>query len=150
MHVIGERDKPIDYRQMLAGEMTNLFLFPTANAVPLSPEFCRTLPRPIRLIVPDGNWGQAARVRGRLPPGAPITYVTLPAGPPTQYRLRREPRQMPAGLATLEAIARTLEIIEGPQVSEPLLDIFRVFVERTLWSRGKLPAHQVYGGIPSL
>jgi hypothetical protein len=30
-----------------------------------------------------------------------------------------------------------------------MLDVFRVFVERTLWFRGKLRADEVTGGIPA-
>ena len=56
-----------------------------------------------------------------------------------------------AGLATLEAIARALEILEGdagPEIKRAMLSVFRVMVERTLWFRGKLRDHEVSGGIP--
>lgn len=148
IHVTGAIGKPTDYATVAPEGATNLFLFPSETAEMLSPEFVSRLRGPVRLIVPDGNWGQAGRVRRRLTRGAPITDVILPPGPPSEYRLRREAVGRPEGLATLEAIARAYAVLEGPKVSEPLLEIFRTMVERTLWTKGKLPADQVRGGIP--
>ena len=62
------------------------------------------------------------------------------------YRLRSESH--PAGLATIEAIARAMGILEGPHVQEALERVFRAMVERTLWVRGSLAAEEVTGGIP--
>jgi DTW domain-containing protein YfiP len=76
--------------------------------------------------------------------------VTLPPLGPSEYRLRDEPQ--PDGLATLEAIARSLRILEGDageSISNAMLAPFRVMVERTLWFRGKLPDHEVTGGVPA-
>ena len=54
----------------------------------------------------------------------------------------------PGGLATLEAIARAFAILESPEVGAMLERVFDAVVERTLWSRGRLPADQVAAGIP--
>ena len=148
LHLRGAVGAPADYGGLAQADATNLYLFPGEDAIPLTPAFCATLVGPVRLIVPDGNWGQAARVWGKLPEHVPITRVTLPPGPPTQYRLRHESPLRPEGLATLEAIARALETLEGPHVSEPMLHVFRMRVERSLWAKGKLPAHAVFQGIP--
>jgi len=53
------------------------------------------------------------------------------------------------GLATLEAIARAMGILEGPEVQAALERPFRAMVERTLWSRGSVAAEDVSGGIPT-
>jgi DTW domain-containing protein YfiP len=124
-----------------------LVLFPAPDATPIT-EFASS-PRPIALIVPDGSWPQA---RGHQAHGPLRQYpcVTLPPLGPSEYRLREEPQ--PGGLATLEAIARALRILEGDDgeaISTAMLDVFRTMVERTLWFRGKLRAHEVTGGIPS-
>jgi len=37
--------------------------------------------------------------------------------------------------------------IEGEHLREPLERVFRIFVDRTLWSRGELKANEVAGGI---
>jgi DTW domain-containing protein YfiP len=150
IHVSGAIGAKLDPARIAPPDAANLCLFPSEGAEPLTREFCRDLPAPIRLIVPDGNWGQASRMRKRLGKAADIRDVTLPPGPLTEYRLRREATSRPDGLATLEAIARALEIIDGPHVSGPLTAIFRTFVERTLWSRGKLKEDAVLGGIPPL
>jgi DTW domain-containing protein YfiP len=106
--------------------------------------------RPVTLIVPDGNWRQAAKVRQRVPGLRDIPCVTLPPGAPSSYRLRAEPH--PGGLATLEAIARALEILEGPEAGPrtraALEHVFRAMVERTLWMRGAIPTEEVTGGLP--
>ena len=124
-----------------------LLLFPDDDALPIARY--ATCDRPIALFVPDGNWTQARKVRRRGPGFAAIPCVTLPDAGPTEYRLRAEPRS--GGLATLEAIARALRLLEGdagPAIEAAMLAVFRVMVERTLWFRGKLRDHEVTGGIP--
>jgi DTW domain-containing protein YfiP len=148
VHVRGAEGQPIDYARIAPPNATNLYLFPAEDAEPLTPELCATLARPVRLIVPDGNWGQAARVGKRIRALRGVRYVTLPPGAPTQYGLRREAKPRPEGLATLEAISRALRVLDGPRVSDPLDEIFRIMVSRSLWSRGKVPAAAVYGGLP--
>ena len=63
----------------------------------------------------------------------------------------RTPR-LPGHRSTLEAIALALETLEGgsgASVRHRLESIYRVMVERTLWSRGRLTAAEVTGGIPA-
>jgi DTW domain-containing protein YfiP len=120
-----------------------LLLFPAPDAIPLA-ELGDV--GPATLVVPDGNWRQASKVRKRVPGLAGVTCVTLPAGAPSIYRLRAEAHAH--GLATLEAIARAMEILEGGDVRRAMEVPFRAMVERTLWSRGVLAGHEVAGGIP--
>jgi DTW domain-containing protein YfiP len=125
-----------------------LLLFPDDDAVPIAQHAASD--KPVALLVPDGNWRQASKVRRRVPGFAAIPCVTLPEAGPTEYRLRAEPRD--GGLATLEAVARALGILEGdagPRTEHAMLAVFRVMVERTLWFRGRLRDHEVTGGIPA-
>jgi len=110
-----------------------LLLYPSADARPLTPEDGEA---PVTLIVPDGTWRQARKVHARVPGLAAVPRVCLPPGPPSRYRLRshRDPRF----LATFEAVARALGILEGPPVQRALERVFDLMVERTLWSRGQL------------
>jgi DTW domain-containing protein YfiP len=121
-----------------------LLLFPHPTAVPLSDFAGGT--RAITLVVPDGTWRQASKVSHRMPGLAGVPFVTLPPDAPTIYRLRAEKHG--ARLATLEAIARALGILEGAHVREALERVFRVMVERTLWSRGAMRPEDVTGAIP--
>ena len=121
-----------------------LLLFPHDDAVSL--ETWTTCDRPISLIVPDGNWRQAAKVRNRVPGLAGVPCVTLPRGIPSAYRLRLEAH--PTGLATFEAIARAMGILEGAELERSLGYVFRAMVERTLWSRGSVGREDVESGVP--
>ena len=118
-----------------------ILLFPADDAIPLTSDM-----RPTTLVVPDGNWRQAARVRQRVPGLSKVPCVTLPPGEPSIYRLRSEAHAH--GLATLEAIARAYEILEGRAVREALEHPFRAMVERTLWVRGSLADEDVTTGVP--
>jgi DTW domain-containing protein YfiP len=118
-------------------------LFPADDAVPLSADLARG--DPISLIVPDGNWRQADKMTTRIPWMRALPRVTLPAGTKTIYRLRSEPKA--GGLATMEAIARAFGILEGAAVELALMHVFRLMVERTLFTRGLLPRDSVYGGV---
>jgi DTW domain-containing protein YfiP len=142
--VIGDLARPLPV-PLVPDERQPLLLFPDDDAVPLT-HYAHS-DTPVTLVVPDGNWRQASKMRARVPGLATMPCVSLPEGGPTIYRLRSEPRE--GGLATLEAIARAFAVLEGDDVAHALLDVFRVMVERTLWTRGALRDEQVHGGIPA-
>jgi DTW domain-containing protein YfiP len=121
-----------------------LLLFPHPDATLLVPR--APTARPVTLIVPDGNWRQASKVRNRVPGLRDVACVTLPPDVPSIYRLRSEAHAH--GLATVEAIARAMGILEGVEVRTALETVFRAMVERTLWSRGELVSAGVTGGLP--
>jgi DTW domain-containing protein YfiP len=125
-----------------------LLLYPAEDAVPLVDLAPSLGTSPITLVVPDGNWRQASKVRNRVPGMRDVACVTLPASDatPSVYRLRAEAHAH--GLATIEATARALGVLEGPAVQEALEFPFRAMVERTLWARGNIETVNVTGGIP--
>jgi DTW domain-containing protein YfiP len=113
----------------------------------LNGELVARMEKPVRLLVPDGTWSQASRLGSMLAKRHPrIRHMKLKADVPSNYRLRTE--HDPNGLATFEAIARALGILEGAGVREEMEKIFRIMTDRVLWTRGKLAAHEVTGGIP--
>jgi DTW domain-containing protein YfiP len=123
-----------------------LLLFPHAEARPL--EDWAGSPRPITLVVPDGTWRQANKARRRLEGLGQLPCVKLPEdGARSDYQLRHDAR--PDHLATIEAVAVAMGILEGPEVRQQLQHIFRVMVDRTLWTNGRIAAHAVTGGIPA-
>lgn len=148
-HIIvrGDRDQ-VEAPLPIADGSTPLLLFPAADAEPLE-QVARRLAGPVTLLVPDGNWRQAGKMRKRVPGLADLPCVTLPARIPGNYRLRRATHD--DDMATLEAIARAFELLEGaagPALCEAMLRPFHAMVDRTLWSRGRLDATRVRGGIP--
>lgn len=141
--VRGHEDRPTP--PFTFGEGTEpLFLFPHEGATPLA-ELPRP-DRPVTLLVPDGTWRQASKVRKRVPGLRDVACVFLPPGAASIYRLRTEAHEQ--GLATIEAIARAFGILEGRHVQEALEHVFRAMVERTLWSRGQCDTADVTGGVP--
>ncbi|HVT09328.1 MAG TPA: tRNA-uridine aminocarboxypropyltransferase [Polyangia bacterium] len=139
----GPDDSPSIERELARDGVTSLFLFPHADATPL--ESWRGRDERIQLVVPDATWSQAARMRGRIARGLPC--VSLPARGVGADRLRAAPR--PGRMATLEAVAAALGILEGPAVDEALMRVYRIMTERTLWTNGRIRGEDVTGGIPA-
>lgn len=111
-----------------------LLLFPCAGARQLDPELDDA--RALTLVVPDGTWRAARRMTARQAALAALEPVRLPPGPPSRYGLRAHPDV--DNLATFEAVARALGLLEGSEVRARLERVFALFVERTLFSRGRL------------
>ncbi len=106
------------------------------SGLPLTPERVAIMKQtPITLVVTDGSWRQATKMTRRIPVLRDLTRIALPPGPLSEYRLRSEPH--PEGLATFEAIARTLGHLEGPEVQQALERPFLEMVRRTLMTRGE-------------
>lgn len=129
----GYQERPVDLTNALDPSRRALLLFPQEAARPLSREIRNEDPRPINLIVPDGNWRQASKMLRRIPGLDRAEPVTLPPGPVTRYALRS--RVKPNGLATLEAIARALGILESIEAQHALEAVFELMVQRTLSTR---------------
>ena len=126
---------------------TSLLLYPSSHALELTAEVGQAIAGPVDLIVPDGSWSQTRKFVRREAALAGIRHVKLPKGPPSEYRLRLQPQE--EGLCTLEAIARSLGILESEAVQQQLEALLRVMVERTLWSRGTIKSDEcTAGGIP--
>lgn len=125
---------------LVAEERESLLLFPSPYAEELNSDFADRLTKPVNLIVPDGSWRQAQKMVRRDPLFATLRHVKLPPGPPSIYKLRIQPDV--AGLCTLEAIARSLGILESIAAQTELETLLRVMVVRTLWSRGALTREQ--------
>lgn len=133
LHVHGTRGTPLDLSTLHGQGRRVMLLFPGEGARPLTPALRAEDRRPVTLVVPDGSWRQASRAARRIPGLAEAEPVTLAGGAPSRYRLRREPR--PGGLATFEAIARALGVLESADVQARLEDLFSRMVERTLATR---------------
>lgn len=121
-------------------------LYP-AQGAPLINSFVDPSKPPVCLIVLDGTWHQARRLRRdflieRIP------FAQLPPDEGSSvYQLRHG--HFEGSRSTLEAAARALAILEGDDEAEQrLLRPFRQMVSRTLWLRGTIGAADVEGGLP--
>jgi DTW domain-containing protein YfiP len=137
--------KPLDLSGLIDETHETWMLHLSHEASELDPSMIPA--KPIRLVVPDGTWSQASRLGSKLAKALPgARHVMLKPDRPSNYRLRSE--HDPNGLATFEAIARALEILEGGEVRREMEKLFQIAVDRMLWTRGQLATHEVTGGIP--
>lgn len=136
---------PTDPASHVPTGATPVVLFPGRGAQSLTPELVAALPSPPVLIVPDGNWKQAGKMVKRLPLLNGATKVSLPS----RSFEGREPRRNRPGerMSTYEAVVQALAILEGEEVTGPLMDFYRRAVDRMLLVRGHLRLADVHGGL---
>jgi DTW domain-containing protein YfiP len=134
LRIQGYREHPLDFSDLESEKRRTLLLYPAEGAKVLNRDFLSGDTRPVNLVVPDGNWRQAARMGRRLPGLEHAEMVCLPEGAKTDWGVRRECH--PEGLATFEAIARALGIIDSAAVQKSMEELFRLMVTRTLQTRG--------------
>ncbi len=91
---------------------------------------------PIQLIVPDGTWRQASKIQSRHPELKDLPKVKIAAPDNSTFQLRAQSR--PEGMATLQAIAYALGIIESDLVRTQLMKLYHAKIDRTLRARGIL------------
>ena len=114
-------------------EYSPLLLYPGPEAQVLAPEVLKKFKLPINLIIPDGTWRQAKKTQAREPYLRGVPTVILPPTPKSIYPLRRQ--KFDHGLATFEAMAYALGIIEGHETQEILMENFKVMIEAHLVNR---------------
>ncbi len=134
MFVRGRPGEVLDLSTTIKSHERALLFFPADDAIDLTTEFVAADPRPIHLIVPDGNWRQASKVAIRHPELANLPRVKIAARNLASDHLRVE--HLPEGMSTLEAIAAALEIIEGPAAVKALRELYDAKLKQTLIGRG--------------
>jgi len=138
LRIHGQKYLPLDFSDLNHPGRRTLLLYPGDDAPILNRNFLDQDNRPVTLVVPDGNWRQASRMGRRIPGLEHAEMVRLPEGSQTRWGIRRERHR--EGLATFEAIARALGIIESPDVQAGMEELFNLMVQRTLHSRGVMGA----------
>ena len=131
VHVRGRPGHPVDLTELTSPEYENVVLYPSEDAVDVA-TFRAT--KPVRLIVADGNWRQAAKVPRREPALATLPRVFLPRPNAGVHHLRAE--HLVNGYSTLEAVARALGALEGAHVEAALLNLYALKLAATLAGRG--------------
>lgn len=136
MRIRGDEDrKALDLSDLLVPTYRTYLFYPSDDSVELTQDLVAESSLPIQLIVPDGNWRQASKVHTRHPELKNILKIKIGSINSSQEHLRAE--HSPEGMATLQAIAQALQIIEGPSAVEPLLKLYEAKLRNTLVGRGK-------------
>ncbi len=134
MRVRGELGEPLDLSDLLGDGYRTFLFYPSRDAVELNESLLRNDPRPVQLIVPDGSWRQAGKLLYRHPELKDVPRVKLGDSKTPKYYLRAQHR--PEGMATLQAIAHGLGVIEGARVEAELMKLYDAKIERTLMAKG--------------
>ncbi len=111
-----------------AASPSTLVLYPGRGADLLTPGHIAALPRPLTLLVPDGNWKQAKNMMRRVPMLSQAHPVRLAGSTLDHHSLRRN--VISDRMSTFEAIAQALGIIEKQTTQDQLLDFFREVLAR--------------------
>jgi DTW domain-containing protein YfiP len=109
-------------------------LFPTTNATLLQPLVASRAGEPSLLIVPDGTWREARKIVYANPVLSTLPHLSLPIGEPSEYRVRKA--REPAAVSTIEAVVRTLTVLEPEHDFQPVLTPFKVLIEQQIQAMG--------------
>jgi len=101
---------------------------------------------PSLLIVPDGTWRKARKIIQANPMLDTLPRLSLPPGEPSEYRIRKARES--AAVSTIEAIVRSLSLLEPERDFQPLLNPFRVLVEQQVRAMGEEVYRRNYQGRP--
>jgi DTW domain-containing protein YfiP len=143
MRVRGEGRETLDLKDLLIPQYRTFLFYPSNDAVELDKALVMQERRPIQLIVPDGTWRQARKIHSRHPELKHVPRVKISAPEHSTFQLRAQSR--PEGMATLQAIAHGLAVIEGDPVGAQLMKLYQAKIERTLIGRGILRGNWEWG-----
>ena len=134
LRVRGAGREMLDLSDLLSPQYRSLLFYPCADAVELNRQLICEDARPIQLIVPDGTWRQARKIHSRHQELKDLPRVKISTPNDSTFQLRAQSRL--EGMATLQAIACALGIIEGDLAAAQLMKLYRARVDRTLSARG--------------
>ena len=120
--------------EIISAAASVFLLFPTNDATLAQPLVASGAGGPSLLIVPDGTWRKARKIVHANPVLSTLPHLSLPMGEPSEYRVRKA--REPAAVSTIEAIVRTLTILEPEQDFQPLLTPFKVLIEQQIRAMG--------------
>jgi DTW domain-containing protein len=134
IRVRGKNVEALDLSDLLMPEYRTWLLYPCKGAAELTLDLVNQEQTPIQLIVPDGNWRQAAKVYYRHDELKNVQKVMISTPNTSKFRLLHQHRR--EGMATLQAIAHALGIIEGDPVKAELMKLYDLKLKQTLVVRG--------------
>ncbi len=134
MKIRGLEKSVLDLTSLLTQDYQTYLFYPSVDAVELNHELISKSKLPVQLLVPDGNWRQASKVHYRHEELKNIPRVMISTPNLSEYYLRVENTKH--GMATLQAIALALGIIEGKEIEDKLLFLYNRKLQETLKGRG--------------
>ena len=134
VRVRGEQREALDLKDLLTAQYRSFLFYPSADAVELNEALVLQEARPIQLLVPDGTWRQARKINSRHPELRDLPRVKI--GTPNNSIFQLRAQSQPDRMATLQAIAEGLGIIEGDEVRAQLMTLYQTKIGRTLKARG--------------
>jgi len=126
----GDRDAPLDGAALAV--RGSWLVFPEGEPRTAPPE-----PPPERIVILDGTWQQARKMRTRLAALRGMPVLRLPDQAAPGPRLRASPAH--GMVSTIEAIARALRLLEGDAPAEALERLFELMVARARATGRPLP-----------
>lgn len=117
----------------LSSDFHPLYLYPDETAVELNQELLEQCTGPIELIIPDGTWRQAKKMKRRESNLKDVLSIKLPGNQISTYSLRKQ--KFTHGLCTYEAVAQALGIIEGKELEKQMFEQFKIMNDRFKSSR---------------
>jgi DTW domain-containing protein YfiP len=130
--LVGEEFPQLD--AIVSAFATVCLLFPGDNGKTPQPS-ANPGGEPALLIVPDGTWRKARKILHRNPVLSTLPRLCLPPGAPSMYRVRKT--HEPAAVSTIEAVVRTLAILEPDQDFSGVLAPFDVLIEQQIQAMGR-------------
>jgi DTW domain-containing protein len=136
VRVRGEGRNALDLKDLITPQYRSFLFYPSGDAVELNRALVMQEPTPIQLLVPDGTWRQARKIHSRHAELRDLPRVKISTPNHSTFQLRAQSK--PERMATLQAIAHGLGIIEGDLVRSQLMELYHAKIERTLKGRGIL------------
>ena len=136
MRIRGEGREALDLKDLITLQYRTFLFYPSGDAAELDEALVMQESTPIQLLVPDGTWRQARKIHSRHPELRKLPRVKISTPNNSTFQLRAQSR--PERMATLQAIAQGLGIIEGDLVRAQLMKLYYAKIDRTLKARGIL------------
>jgi DTW domain-containing protein len=136
MRIRGEGREALDLKDLITFQYRTFLFYPSGDAAELDEALVMQESTPIQLLVPDGTWRQARKIHSRHLELRNLPRVKISKPNNSTFQLRAQSR--PERMATLQAIAQGLGIIEGDLVRAQLMKLYYAKIDRTLKARGIL------------
>lgn len=121
-------------KEKLAAVESAFLLFPANEHSAIQPLAAIAEPVSTLLIVPDGTWRNVRKIIQMNPILSILPHLSLAEGEPSQYRVRKTREK--AAVSTIEAIVRTLTVLEPEHDFLPLLRPFNLLIKQQIQVMG--------------